>query len=153
MAASYEQSSRIRETSHFDPVLLLLLFVLNCRGLGDCCKRRAGKTSQNSEKGRFPRSRPQKTGATYTHTNTHRHIHTSKHTYMHTRTRTHSQFGRSIFCVFFSQTNICGLPKNSQHNLFIIYYFLFFMICIYPHTVSAKKDSLKICQNSLGNDS
>ena len=124
MTASYEQSCRIRVTSHFAAVLLLLLFVLNCSGLGDWCKRRWCNFSKFRKMEASPLPPlPQITGATYkhtythAHTHTHTHTHTNKHIYIHTN----SQFGRNFFCVFFSQTNVCGLLKSSQ-QLFIIYY-------------------------------
>ena len=143
MAASYEQSCRIRVTSHLAAVLLLLLFVLNCRRLGDWCKRRWCNFSNFRKKEVSPLpppkiQEPRKRARTHTHTHTRTHART--HTQINTYTHTDSQCGRSIFCVFFSKTIVCGLLKSSQ-QLFIIYYcfffFLLFMIRIYPHTVFA----------------
>ena len=140
MTASYEQSCRIRVTSHLAAVLLLLLFVLNCRRLGDWCKRRWCNFSNFRKKEVSPlpppkTQEPRKRARAHTHTYTHTRTHA--HTQINTYTHTHSQCGRSIFCVFFSQTIVCGLLKSSQQLFILLIFFLLFMIRIYPHTVFA----------------
>ena len=100
----------------------------------------AGAIFQNSEKWRLPRFHPSpklQEQCTSTHTHTHTHTHTNKHIYIHTN----SQFGRSIFCVFFSQTNVCGLLKSSQ-QLFIIYYWFFVFYDPYIPTYCIREERL-----------
>ena len=138
MAASYEQSCRIRVTSHFAAVLLLLLFVLNCRTLGDWCKKRWCNFSKFRKMEVSPLPPPKiQEQRTQTHTHTHTHTehthtqsththraHTHTHTYTHTNRYTYAHIHNlegAFFVYFFSQTNVCGLLKSSQ-QLFIIYY-------------------------------
>ena len=117
MAAFHEQSCRIRVTSYFAAVLLLLL-VLNCRGLGDLCKRRWFNFSKfrKMEVSPLPSPKIQKQ-------RTHTHIHTHTHTHTHIHIHTFKIWKEHFLCIF-SQTNVCGLLKSSQ-QLHTICYTLF----------------------------
>ena len=108
--------------SHFAAVLLLLRFVLNCRGLGDWCKRRWFNFSKFRKMEVSPLPSP-KTQKQRTHTRTHTHTHT--HARTHTDTHTFKIWKEHFLCIF-SQSNVCGLLKSSQQLFIICYRFFVF---------------------------
>ena len=131
MAASYEQSCRIRVTSHLAAVLLLLLFVLNCRRFGDWCKRRWCNFSNFRKKEVSPLpppkiQEPRKRARTHTHTHTHArtHTHTNKHIYTHRFTMWKEHF----LCIFFKDNCLWIAQKFTAaiHNLLLFFFFFAF---------------------------
>ena len=127
MTASYEQSCRIRVTSHLAAVLLLLLFVLNCRRLGDWCKRRWCNFSNFRKKEVSPLpppkiQEPRKRAHTHTHTHAHTHTHTNKLIYTHTFTMWKEHF----LCIFFTDNCLWIAQKFTAAIHITDFFFAFY---------------------------
>ena len=117
MTASHEQSCRIRVTSHFAAVLLLLLFVLNCSGLGDWCKRHWCNFSKFRKMEASPLPLlPQITGVTYKHTHTHTHTHTRTQVNTYTYTQIHNLEGAFFVYIFHRQMFVDCSKVHSSYS-------------------------------------